>query len=469
LTNVAADGVATPDAARPTRRAARDLPRDLVWVLPSGVVAAWLAARWPGTVAALGRNIPQPEIVPDYVAGCLWALAIGLSIRVWPVRPSDRQLLAFAWAARCFVTLGFMLTYEWNYEVLDTYAYFDNGRGGGPGSDALRIGSGTENITALVALHSRLGLPYYHAIKVTFSLLGLVGVYLLYRAAVRVLGREAPAVFVLLALWPSVLFWSSILGKDPVAFLGIALYTYGVLAWHERPRPSAFALVAAGVLVAMSTRLWMAPILLAPFGFLLTRSIAHRATRFATVGLAAGALLASMVALRDVLLLETMGDLLATVDNLSRGWAEGGSAQQMAGDLTTPAGLAKFLPRGMFTALFRPLPGEVNNLFGLLAGLESAALVVLLGLSLVRTTRRDLAHPLVQWALLLILCWSGVYSVLSYQNLGTAVRFKLQILPVLLGTLVVLARPRGGPRAGAPRRTGPSPAPAVGRPAQSDV
>jgi hypothetical protein len=29
------------------------------------------------------------------------------------------------------------------------------------------------------------------------------------------------------------------------------------------------------------------------------------------------------------------------------------------------------------------------------------------------------------------LIWTGVYAFLSYQNLGTAVRFKAQILPVL--------------------------------------
>ena len=429
--------------------------RDLAWAVPAGALAALVAMRWPGAVAALGRNIPQPAIVPDYVAGCLWALALGLSIRVWPVRPADRVLLAFAWAVRCCVTLGFMLTYEWNYEVLDTYGYFDVGRAGGPDTGTLHIGGGTENITALVALHSRLGLPYYHAVKVTFSLFGFIGVYLLYRGAVRVLGRESVALFALLTLWPSILFWSSILGKDPVAFLGIATYVYGVLAWYDRRRPSSLAVVAVGVVVAMSIRLWLAPILIAPLGLLLTRSIKERTARWTAATAAVLGMAAAVYAVRDMLIVETVGELLSTIDAVSRGWSEGGSGQQVTADLTTPAGLLAFLPRGVFTALFRPLPGEVNNLFGLLAGLESAVLVVLLGLSIVRTSWRDLAHPLVQWALVLIVCWSGVYSVLSYQNLGTAVRFKLQILPVLLGTLVLLARRRGP---SAPSLGGPAPA-----------
>lgn len=433
--------------------------RDVVWVVPVGVLAALVGMRWPGLVAALGRNVPQPAIITDYAVACVWALVIGLSIRVWPVRPADRVLLAFAWAARSFVTLGFMLTYEWNYEALDTYGYFDGGVAGGPDADALHIGGGTENITALVAVHARLGLPYYHAVKVTFSLFGLIGVYLLYRGAVRMLGRESVPLFAMLALWPSILFWSSILGKDPVAFLGIALYMYGVLTWYAGRRARSLAVVGLGVLVAMSIRLWLAPILMAPFGLLLTRSIKGRAARWGAVAAAMAGLAASVYAVRDMLLVETVGDLLSSIDTVSRGWAEGGSGQQVTADLTTPAGLLAFLPRGMFTALFRPLPGEVNNLFGLLAGFESAVLLGLLGLSIVRTTRRDLAHPLVQWAIAFIVCWSGVYSILSYQNLGTAVRFKLQILPVLLGTLVVLARRRG-----ARAQAVPGPAAATGTP-----
>ncbi len=434
--------------------AARPASPGAVRVAGVALLAAALAAAL-GVVAvpavqALGRNIPHTDVPSDYALGCLWAAAIGASIRWWPVRPGDRPLLLAAWVVRCLVALGFMLTYEWNYEALDAFAYFDGGRDPLAGPPTLLLGGGTENVTGLVWLHAQLHLASYHAIKVSFALIGFVGVYVLYRGVVRVRRRESPRVFAVLTLWPSVLFWSSILGKDPVVFLGIAMYCYGVLAWYADRRPSALLVAVAGVVLALTIRLWLGPIMAAPLGVLLARAPRTPAARRATLAGAAVLTVGVVVAFRERLLLETASDLLLTVDTVSRGWAEGGSGQQIAGDLTSVGGLVRFLPVGMFTALFRPLPGEVNNLFGALAGLESLCLLGLAAVAAVRDGWRDLANPLIQWAGVFVLTWSAVYSVLSYQNLGTAVRFRLQVLPVLLGLLVALARsrgPRGAPAA----------------------
>ena len=40
----------------------------------------------------------------------------------------------------------------------------------------------------------------------------------------------------LLGLYPSIIFWSSILGKDPIAFLGIGMYVFGVVGWSRTSR-----------------------------------------------------------------------------------------------------------------------------------------------------------------------------------------------------------------------------------------
>ena len=50
-------------------------------------------------------------------------------------------------------------------------------------------------------------------------------------------------------------------------------------------------------------------------------------------------------------------------------------------------------------------------------------------------------HHLFLWGLnLLLLTWGLAYSVLSYKDLGSAVRYKLQIMPVLLGMIGFLLR-----------------------------
>jgi hypothetical protein len=96
---------------------------------------------------------------------------------------------------------------------------------------------------------------------------------------------------------------------------------------------------------------------------------------------------------------------------------------------------------GVFTALFRPLPGEVPNLFGFIQSLENVALLLLLIMAIKRTRLEELKDPLVVWAILLVLAWASVYGMATY-NLGTLVRFRLQILPMFLGLLLYLSRRR---------------------------
>ena len=104
--------------------------------------------------------------------------------------------------------------------------------------------------------------------------------------------------------------------------------------------------------------------------------------------------------------------------------------------------MARFAPLGAFTALFRPLPGELFNPLGLLASLENLVLLALVFLAIKRAKWRDIKQPLILWAITLILIWSVVYGFASSQNLGAAVRWKLQILPLLVGLLCYLGRRR---------------------------
>jgi hypothetical protein len=139
--------------------------------------------------------------------------------------------------------------------------------------------------------------------------------------------------------------------------------------------------------------------------------------------------------------IETIRDVQSAAEARSAGWA-GGSAQERTGRFTGLGSMLRFAPLGAFTALFRPLPGEVRNPFGIVAGLENTFLLGLLAVAIMRTRLQRLRDPAIAWAILLIITWSFIYSFVSYYNFGAAVRFKLQILPVLLLVLLHLARPR---------------------------
>ena len=396
-------------------------------------------------VARLGSHIPQPDMPADYLIGWGWGLLLGASILLWPVPSEDRSALLLLWAAKLGVTLGFMLLYEANYAGLDAYSYYLSAS---IGDDIVRNSGGTRRLLAFTQLHPDGVRSSYHALKVSFAMAGLIGVYFSYRAAVLARGRAQPSLLLLLGLFPSILFWSSIVGKDPVMLLGVGVYAYGLVGWVRSRRAGYLLWLFGGVLACAAVRLWMGPIMLLPVLPMLAPPTASRAVRWGVVvtGVAVAFLLARGFA-REMQV-DGFVDVLEAAGSVSQGWAVGGSAQRLPFDITTPGGLAAFLPLGVFTALFRPLPLDAHNAFSALAAIENTALLGLCALALVRFRRARLADPVVRWALLFLLTWSGVYGILSYQNLGAAVRFRSQILPVLLLLPLYLAfdRPSEGQR-----------------------
>jgi hypothetical protein len=83
------------------------------------------------------------------------------------------------------------------------------------------------------------------------------------------------------------------------------------------------------------------------------------------------------------------------------------------------------------------------NPFGLMAGLENALVLWLLFRAVSGGNLNRLAEPLVAWIAATIVLWAAVYGFVSYQNLGTAFRFRLQVLPLLLLLLIYLKNKSG--------------------------
>mgnify|MGYP001220107729 CR=1 FL=1 len=416
-----------------------------LWILALSLWAAALGIAVmfaSGAPIPLGRYIPQSDLMADYAYGVIAAVICYAFIMICPVNPLDRIALLVVWSIKVTVALVFMLFYENFYWFLDSYSYFAEPRLPSFSWDGLIIGQGTENIYNLIWLYYRVFPESFHTLKVLFGFAGLWAVYLFYRAAVLVLGRPDLRLLYLLSLFPSILFWSSTLGKEPIALLGIGLYAYGAVAWYGRGRPGALILLSVGVVIAVLVRPWLGPILLVP---LLIKYLFARhgiLTKAVVIAFGMGALAYTLALVWEQFAIETTRDLLESLDVTSRQFSFGGSGQELAADLTQPLQLIAALPLAMFTALFRPLPGEIANVFGFLAGIENLALLALLAVAIKRFRRTDLNDPAITWAVLLILVWTLAYAFISYQNLGTAIRFRLQILPVLLAALLYFARNR---------------------------
>lgn len=394
-------------------------------------------------VATLGVHIPQPDIRADYVFAVLWATALWVSILAWPVTLRDKWGLLWIWGVKSFViTLGFMLFYEANYSAIDAYGYFAESTQSDFPFNVGIIGAGTENIKALAWLHTQIFPDSYHALKVSFSMVGLIGVYIFYRAWVMFLGREDIRALYFTALFPSILFWSSTLGKEPVILLGIAFYTYGVVGWYRLKRIRYLLITSLGIMVSILIRFWMGPILIVPLCILFLLQRKNLLLKVVLTVSVFAAFFLSMVQLtqfKQMLGIKTVQDILETIQIVFNGRSEGGSAQEVV-EFTSIGNVLAFVPIGALTALFRPLPGEVLNPLGLLAGFENLLLVILCILAMMRSSIRKIQEPLVVWGISLVVIWATVYGFLSYQNFGTAMRLKLQILPILLGLLLYLVR-----------------------------
>jgi len=363
-------------------------------------------------------------------------------LMIFPVSFSDRIALSIVWSVKVVVVLVVMLLYEDFYWALDSYSYFELARSPSFSWDGFGMGRGTENIYHLVWLYYQVFPESFHALKVLFSFVGLIAVYLFYRSATLFVGRRNTYVFYVLALFPSILFWSSVFGKDPIVLLGIGLYAYGVVAWYQRPNPLALVFVSVGILIATFIRVWLGPILLVPLLVNLVVGVRGVATKCFTITLVGGVFAYTLGAVWERLAIERTEDLLQNLEIISRGFSEGGSAQELVADLTQPTQLVAALPLAMFTALFRPLPGEISNAFGTLAGIENLALLVMFLVAVKRFRMVELKNPVLLSAVLLILVWTLAYAFISYQNLGGAVRFRLQILPILVALLLKFGAPK---------------------------
>src|ERR1019366_3292173 len=132
---------------------------------------------------------------------------------------------------------------------------------------------------------------------------------------------------------------------------------------------------AAGVLIASLIRTWMAAIMIGPLIVLVYGLQRGILSRIVTTIVIATAVNAALPFILESLYLQAAQDITEQVAAISGRFNLGESAGA-AFALNGPLDLAKYAPLGMFSALFRPLPGDVMNAFGVLASVED---VILLG------------------------------------------------------------------------------------------
>ena len=431
-------------------------------IITSGIILAtgviFFLPPYLNWVTELGHHIafqnvrPYYTVANDYTTALVFAVALGASIIVWPIRSKDKQPLFWAWIFKCFVSLVLFLFLEDKYPS-DTFGFW-----AGPlanefkdlvvyqglifGIDAGE--RGTENIMLLVFNYNKLVPEFmaisYHSIKLLFSMIALIAIYIFYRASVVFTRRENISFFWLLVLCPSLLIWSSTISKESIILFTISIYIYGVVSLNHKKPVRSLILIVIGFILTTHLRPWMGIVLACPmiFYFLYSRQGVAR-NFFLLLAIVVTGLSINFFAERFNM--SNVDSILQEMNTNIKNKSQGGSKLSSATEIRSVKDVVLFAPVGIFTALFRPLPGDILTPIGLMASLEGLVLLFLFIKAFLRTKLLELKEPLIITVVFMVIFWAFLYGF-SSQNLGTIVRWKTQILPLYLGLTLYLSRSR---------------------------
>ena len=287
------------------------------------------------------------------------------------------------------------------------------------------------NICGMMMLLIGDGLP---TLFISFALLGLWGGYLFYRAFTTAFPEGDRWLFgLLMFLSPSVLFWSSSLGKDALAQLFVGLTCYGFVRLNRQAGPRAVLLCALGLGGVLLVRAHVAAMLALAmtFPYVVGRPAGKQVNP-------AVRLLIIPVLIAGTYFLVTKAEGFLGVDsqsstssveklnNLAKNNQIGGGAFNEESSLTVRMAESPVL-------IFRPFPWEAHSVMAAVASLEATGWLLLCVLR-----RKPIWLALKEWRdpnVGFILVYSAIFSLAfaaAGGNFGIVVRQRIMMVPVAL-------------------------------------
>lgn len=278
-----------------------------------------------------------------------------------------------------------------------------------------------------------------------YSWLGFWGLYFCYRAFRTAMPGADHRRYALLVLFlPSLVFWSSGIGKGAWMTLCIGLALLGAarllsstprsmlpllagLGGTALVRPHITALLAVALLAGVLARRTVNATLLSPI------------TRVMTIGVVVAISAVAFSGVASFLKLDTLSvdSVTQQLDETRYKTSDIGGSTFTAHAVNSPADL----PGALVTVLFRPFPWEAKNLVILVSSVEGLLLVGFIALSwrrwrqVPRLLRR---YPYLMLALMAILLFVIAFSTLG--NFGLLVRERVMIFPLVLVPLCLARR-----------------------------
>jgi hypothetical protein len=444
-------------------------PKSVVCVLVPlavliGKLAAWDHQTVMGTVlaafwcCALGlllyligiRSLRRPWLVATLIAGVVYRIPVSLAHLFvgFIIFKGEVDFRGYT------LTAGTLSRQMWNLDFSFLRVESAEGLGGW-------------FVTVLIALAVAVIGPSLPGLVLLSGMVGAIGSYLFVRALQMRCADERSLRFGALALFffPSLAFWTSLLGKDSWVFVFLGWVAFAVARVEEKvtvPR-----LVSLGLAIALVTvvRAYIGGLVVAS---LLLAFVVTMHTRVPRVGTAAlltpvryaaflvliGAVGLATVKLSPVSRYSTVAETGSLVDGVMTtvmlahsGLASdpnaGGSSLQVSIKEPTVSAFVAYLPQGMITFLFRPFIWEAHNVVALAASLEGMllmAVIVWRRRSLIAALRRAPNDFFVVFALAAALSFTALMSV--ELNFGVIVRHRAMVLPFIFLVLSVPPAPR---------------------------
>jgi len=413
-----------------------------------------------------------PESIFDVILPMFWAFVLVLGLYHRGQRSRDETWLKIAVFGGLLMRLPMVLAHLamgfWIYKgELDFLAYFSSvvmrGQQVLVGNfesfevpDLSSAASGRNVVTELFTLSYFLVGPSLPGVLLVAGAIGFLGSYFFLRAfQVQFPScRETRFLAVSLFLFPSLAFWTSVIGKDSIMIFFLGLATYSLAHVLKAPRVHHVLGVVGSLTFITLIRAPVGLVLTFAIGISLVFAFHNRAVPilrpvvFAIVSLAVvGAIAVVSVSMRQYSAI--MSEEASLTDNLvslavfkhvglSQDPTAGGSSLPTLIQDPSGSGFWKVLPQTVFTFLFRPLVFEAHNIVAFVAAIESTFLFVLVLFRwryLLGALRSVRSRPFSSFCFIAFL----VLTVgLSFEaNFGVIVRHRTMVLPFLFMLMAV--------------------------------
>jgi hypothetical protein len=310
--------------------------------------------------------------------------------------------------------------------------------------------SGTIFVRLLTAVFYLFTGPTFYGISMMWAWLGLIGMLFFYKAFVTAYPEGDRRLYmILIFLYPSLLLWTSSLGKDALMMLFGGMALYGLSRLGKRVDVIGVWWLTVGLFGMLAVRPHIAAIftvamaistLVRPMGTGRMSGVIRVVGLifFASVAIGVAVVASRLVGL-DRLDTEEVSQFIGA---RQAGTGERAGSAFTPIDTSSPVGLALLIP----TVLFRPFPFEAHNMNALVAAMEGLGLLALI-LYRFRSVKAAILGAMHDSILLLSVFYAlmFIYVFSAISNFGIIARQRVQVFPFVFIWIAYLTYRRSPP------------------------